>query len=106
MKKGFNDVNRGFNDMMDVDVDLPPPYHQVRISLASNIPDLVITQPRNKANTTSKAEEMTRNIIMDGGCCFSSSSSSSPHTNELYSWILDLEDTEEVYEAISINEPA
>ncbi|KAF4580496.1 hypothetical protein EYR38_003094 [Pleurotus pulmonarius] len=28
MKKGFNDVNRGFNDMMDVDVDLPPPHHQ------------------------------------------------------------------------------
>ncbi|KAF4583685.1 hypothetical protein EYR40_002176 [Pleurotus pulmonarius] len=27
-EKGFNDMNRGFDDMMDVDVDLPPPQHQ------------------------------------------------------------------------------
>ncbi|KAF4587942.1 hypothetical protein EYR38_009903 [Pleurotus pulmonarius] len=27
-EKGFNDMNRGIDDMMDVDVDLPAPHHE------------------------------------------------------------------------------
>ncbi|KDQ23010.1 hypothetical protein PLEOSDRAFT_1108641 [Pleurotus ostreatus PC15] len=91
---------------------------------ALNIPDLVITQPHNKANTALKVEEIGRNIIVGGGCCFSSfllSLSYVPlmsierrteshrfpdnaddeldiQTNSI-SWILALEDTEKTYEA-------